>query len=104
MLKQRENAVASGNTAKITQINALLASNGVVAAPAPAPASAARNLNLSNFTPAQHENLLAVVASMKPRPQTELELSYNALKKAESTGKKRSRRTRKTKRRTTRRK
>ena len=108
MLKQRENAVASGNTAKITQINALLASNGVVVAPAPAPvpaqASAARNLNLSNFTPAQHANLLAVVASMRPKEPTELEKSYSALKKAESTGKKRSRRTRKTKRRTTRRK
>ena len=103
MLKQKANAVANGNTAKVTQINALLAANGVVVEPAPAPAaapappapeSAPRNLNLSNFTPAEVAHLNAVAAYMRPKPKTDLEISYSALKKAESTGKKRSRRTR----------
>ena len=94
MGKQRANAVANGNNAKVAKINALLATNGVVAEPAPAPEPAPRNLNFSNFTPAQLAHLAAVSASMKPRPQTELELSYNALKKAESAGKKQTRRTR----------
>ena len=103
MEKQRANAVASGNAARVAEINAALASNGVVAAPAPAvaavavPALVPRNINLSNFKPAQLAHLAAVSASMRPR-KTELELSYNALKKAESTGKKRTRRTRKTRR------
>ena len=98
MGKQRANAVANGNNAKVAKINALLATNGVVAAPAPAvPALVPRNINLSNFKPAQLAHLAAVSASMRPR-KTELELSYNALKKAESTGKKRTRRTRKTRR------
>ena len=102
MGKQRANAVANGNNAKVAKINALLATNGVVAAPAPAvPALVPRNINLRNFKPAQLAHLAAVSASMKPRQLTELELSYNALKKAESVGKKRTRRTRKT--RTTRR-
>jgi hypothetical protein len=60
-----------------------------------APKTAPKNINLSNFTPAQHAHLAAVAAAMRPR-KTELELSYNALKKAENTGKKRTRRTRKT--------
>jgi hypothetical protein len=64
--------------------------------------SAPRNINLSNFTPAQHAHLAAVAASMRPKEPTELEKSYAALKKAENTGKKRSRRNRKH-RRTTRR-
>jgi len=66
-----------------------------------APKTAPRNINLSNLTPAQHAHLAAVAASMRPR-QTELEQSYAALKKAENTGKKRSRRHRST-RKTTRR-
>jgi hypothetical protein len=100
MLKQKANAVANGNTAKVTQINALLAANGVVVEPAPAaaappaPESAPRNLNLSNFTPAEVAHLNAVAAYMRPKPKTDLEISYSALKKAESAGKKRSRRTR----------
>jgi hypothetical protein len=102
MGKQRANAVASGNAARVAEINAALASNGVVAAPVPAPAVAApplvlQNINLSNFKPAQLAYLAAVSASMKPRQPTELELSYNALKKAENAGKKRTRRTRRRK-------
>ena len=72
-----------------------------------APKGAPRNINLSNFTPAQHAHLVAVAAAMRPREPTELEKSYSALKKAENLAKKkRSRRTRKTtrRRRTTRRK
>jgi|APCry1669190924_1035324.scaffolds.fasta_scaffold02543_2 hypothetical protein len=57
-----------------------------------APKTAPRNINLSNFTPAQHAHLAAVAASMRAREPTELEKSYAALKKAENTGKKRSRR------------
>jgi len=58
-----------------------------------APKGAPRNINLSNFTPAQLAHLKAVAVSMKRKEPTELEKSYNALKKAE---KKRSRKTRKT--------
>ena len=99
MGKQRANAVASGNAARVAEINAALASNGVVAAPVPAPAVAApplvlQNINLSNFTPAELAHLNAVAAAMKTKAPTELEKSYSALKKAESAGKKRTRRTR----------
>jgi hypothetical protein len=80
---------------------------GVPESPLPvtvAPKTAPRNINLSNFTPAQKAHLAAVAAAMRPREPTELEKSYAALKKAENTGKKRSRRSRRTrKRRTTRR-
>jgi len=62
-----------------------------------APKTAPRNINLSNFTPAQKAHLAAVAAAMRPREPTELEKSYAALKKAENTGKKRTRR-RKTRR------
>ena len=99
MGKQRANAVASGNAARVAEINAALASNGVVAALVPAPAVAApplvlQNINLSNFTPAELAHLNAVAAAMKTKAPTELEKSYSALKKAESAGKKRTRRTR----------
>ena len=57
-----------------------------------APKTAPRNINLSNFTPAQKAHLAAVAAAMRPREPTELEKSYAALKKAENTGKKRTRR------------
>ena len=67
-----------------------------------APKGAPRNINLSNFTPAQHAHLAAVAAAMRPR-KTELELSYNALKKAENTGKKRTRRSTRKRRQTRRR-
>ena len=97
MGKQRANAVASGNTAKVAQINALLATNGVVAAPAPSPITGP-SINLSNFTPAQLKHLNAVAASMKPKEPTELEKSYNALKKAEKKRSRKTRRTRKTRR------
>ena len=102
--KQRANAVANGNNAKVAKINALLATNGVVVEPVSAPAVAApavaapplvlQNINLSNFTPAELAHLNAVAAAMKTKAPTELEKSYSALKKAESAGKKRSRRTR----------
>jgi hypothetical protein len=65
-----------------------------------APRTAPRNINLSTFTPAQHAHLAAVAAAMRPREPTELEKSYNALKKAENLAKKkRARRTRRTTRR-----
>ena len=100
MGKQRANAVASGNATRVAEINAALASNGVVAAPVSAPAAVAapplvlQNINLSNFTPAELAHLNAVAAAMKTKAPTELEKSYSALKKAESAGKKRTRRTR----------
>ena len=99
MGKQKANAVANGNNAKVAKINALLATNGVVVEPVSAPAVAApplvlQNINLSNFTPAELAHLNAVAAAMKTKAPTELEKSYSALKKAESVGKKRTRRTR----------
>ena len=94
MGKQKAHAVANGNNAKVAKINALLATNGVVVEPVSAPALVLQNINLSNFTPAELAHLNAVAAAMKPKPPTELEKSYSALKKAESAGKKRTRRTR----------
>ena len=102
---QRARAVEKKNNARVADINAALAANAakvataavVGVAPLVVPALApGPGINLSNLTPAQHTHLAAVVASMRPR-KTELELSYEALKKAE-TGKKRSRRTRRVKR------
>lgn len=102
-----ETAQTYANMLKIQAAQRLAGVTGESESPLPvivAPKGAPRNINLSNFTPAQLAHLGAVAAAMRPR-KTELELAYNALKKAETTGKKRTRRsTRTRKRRQTRRK
>jgi len=100
-----ETAQTYANMLKIQAAQGLAGHVGASKSPLPvivAPKGAPKNINLSNFTPAQHAHLAAVAAAMRPK-KTELELSYNALKKAEATGKKRSRRSTR-KRRQTRRK
>jgi hypothetical protein len=100
-----ETAQTYANMLKIQAAQGLAGHVGASKSPLPvivAPKGAPKNINLSNFTPAQHAHLTAVAAAMRPK-KTELELSYNALKKAEATGKKRSRRSTR-KRRQTRRK
>jgi hypothetical protein len=100
-----ETAQTYANMLKIQAAQRLAGLTGVSESPLPvivAPKGAPRNINLSNFTPAQLAHLRAVAAAMRPK-KTELELSYNALKKAENTGKKRTRRSTR-KRRQTRRK
>ena len=101
-----ETAQTHANMLKIQAAQRLAGVTGTSEPPLPvivAPKGAPRNINLSNFTPAQHAHLAAVAAAMRPREPTELEKSYAALKKAESTGKKRTRRSTR-KRRQTRRK
>ena len=101
-----ETAQTYANMLKIQAAQGLAGHVGASKSPLPvivAPKGAPKNINLSNFTPAQHAHLAAVAAAMRPREPTELEKSYNALKKAEATGKKRSRRSTR-KRRQTRRK
>jgi hypothetical protein len=101
-----ETAQTYANMLKIQAAQRLAGVTGSSNPPLPvivAPKTAPRNINLSNFTPAQHAHLAAVAAAMRPREPTELEKSYAALKKAESTGKKLTRRSTR-KRRQTRRK
>ena len=100
-----ETAQTYANMLKIQAAQRLAGITGVSESPLPviaAPKGAPRNINLSNFTPAQHAQLAAVAAAMRPK-KTELELSYNALKKAETTGKKRTRRSTRKRRQTRRR-
>ena len=89
-----ETAQTYANMLKIQAAQRLAGVTGASKPPLPvivAPKTAPRNINLSNFTNAQRAQLAAVAAAMRPK-KTELELSYNALKKAENTGKKRTRR------------
>ena len=97
-----ETAQTYENMLKIQAAQRLAGRVGVSDSPLPviaAPKGAPRNVNLSNFTPAQHAHLAAVAAAMRPR-KTELELSYSELKKAETAGKKRTRRNRRNRRQT----